>query len=202
MLRLVKYLYFPIAVLFAIGIIIKSVEYLSPDFTRGYLSDKAEHFHWFRYALYAHMTAAPIAFFCGLFQFISLKSRYHKLAGRIYVFTILFFAAPSGLAMSFLAIGGLPSVLTFLALSICWFIYTFQAYQSARRKDFGAHARFMVGSYILTNSAILLRIFGYINNNWQLMPGPEGYVVISILSWLPGLLIYELFFASRLTLQR
>lgn len=202
MSRLVKFLYFPIAVLFAIGIMIKSIEYLSPDFTSGFLSDKAEHFYWFSYALYAHMTAAPLAFFCGLFQFTRLKSRYHKLVGRIYVFTILLLAAPSGLAMSFLAIGGLAGVINFLLLSVCWFVYTFMAYQAAGRRKFKTHARFMIGSYILTNSAILLRIFGYINNNWQLIPGPEGYVVISILSWLPVLLIFELFFASRLTLQR
>jgi len=202
MLRLVKYLYFPIAVLFAIGIIIKSGEYVSPDFNNGYLSDKSEHFYWFRYALYAHMTAAPLAFFCGLFQFTRLKSSYHKLAGRIYVITILFFAAPSGLIMSFLAIGGLPGVLNFLLLSVCWFFYTLFAYNAAKQGNYRSHARFMIGSYILTNSAILLRIFGYINNNWQLMPGPEGYVVISILSWLPGLLIYEMLFAARLRIQR
>lgn len=202
MSRLVKYLYFPIAVLFAIGIMIKSVEYVSPDFDSGYLSDKSKHFYWFRYALYVHMIAAPLAFFCGLFQFIRLKSQYHKVIGRIYVITILLFAAPSGLVMSFLAIGGLPGVLTFFALSICWFFYTLFAYNAARQRNYRSHARFMIGSYILTNSAILLRIFGYINNNWQLMPGPEGYVVISILSWLPGLLIYELFFATRLTLRR
>jgi len=202
MFRLVKFLYFPIAVLFAIAIIIKSIDYLLPDFSSGFLSDKAEHFSWYRYALYAHITAAPVAFFCGLFQFTCLKSRFHKLAGRVYVFTILLFAAPSGLAMSFLAIGGVWGGLNFVVLSLLWFAYTLLAFQFARHRNFVKHSHFMTGSFILTNSAILLRLFSYFNNTWQLIPGSHDYVIISVLSWLPGLLLFELFFASRQNLQR
>jgi hypothetical protein len=49
----------------------------------------------------------------------------------------------------------------------------------------------MTRSFILANSAILLRLFAFISNHYLDADPVNAYIVISWLSWLPGVLIYE-----------
>lgn len=191
--QLVKKVYFFLAILIALLIGIKSIEYLSPDFSRGYLSDKEGIFEsHFKYFLYAHMIAAPMAFFLGIFQFSFTKSSVHRYIGILYVLLIVLFAAPSAFGMAFYAIGGLWSIINFTLMAVLWILFTVLAYTFIHQKNVKKHQQFMIRSFILTNSAILIRIFAFINNHYEITDLTTGYVIISWLSWLPWLLIYEM----------
>ena len=197
MWRLAKGIYFFIALLVAHLIVYKSTDYFNPDFSKGFLIGKEAFFHFYKYGLYTHMVAAPIAFILGIVQLLWVSSNYHQKIGFVYVFLVLFFAAPSGLFMSFFAIGGFVGFINFAVLSGLWWGYTFFAYRAIQKGKVKTHIRLIVGSFILANSAVLLRIFSFINNHFEWLPGPNGYVVVSILSWLPPILIYEIYVSMK-----
>ncbi|MGB0523725.1 MAG: DUF2306 domain-containing protein [Flammeovirgaceae bacterium] len=192
MWQLVKGFYAIIAVLVGLFICIKSLDYLHPNFTQGFLIGKEPFFYtYYAVVLYIHMFAAPLALFTGLIQFLFTKSKWHKRLGQIYVMSILGFAAPSGLLMAFHALGGNWAILNFVLLAILWVFFTRKAYQTIRRKNIKAHQRFMTRSFILTNSAVFIRLFSFINHQYLDYPPLTAYVIISWLSWLPFLMIYE-----------
>ncbi|MEL7147749.1 MAG: DUF2306 domain-containing protein [Bacteroidota bacterium] len=192
MLRLVKRGYFVIALVIGLLIFLKSVDYYSPNFEKGFLIGKSEIFPFYKILLYSHIIGAPIALMTGLFQFTFQQSRQHRKMGLLYVISVLFLAGPGGLGMSFFALGGLINTLNFLLLSILWILTTFLAFYYAKRKDYAKHRSMMIRSFILTNSAILIRLFSYINHQLLIFEPETGYTVISWLSWLPTLLIYEI----------
>ena len=109
-MRLVKYFYFGLALLIGLLITLKSIDYYTPQFVRGFLIDKKEIFRFYGFFLYAHIIGAPFAIIIGLFQFSFKQSKWHKSLGQIYVVAVLFFAAPGGLGMSFFAVGGMLSI--------------------------------------------------------------------------------------------
>ncbi|MCE7990880.1 MAG: DUF2306 domain-containing protein [Roseivirga sp.] len=190
-MRLAKTLYLLLAALVGVLILVKSLDYLSPDFTRGFLLDKQNIFPFYRFALYAHIIGTPLALFSGIYQFLFTRSRVHPFMGKIYVSSILLLAAPSGLVMSVYAIGGFISTVNFLLMSVLWFGFTMLAYRHIKSGNLSQHRQFMTRSFILTNSAILIRLFSFINNHYQLTDVTTGYILISWLSWLPVVLFYE-----------
>jgi uncharacterized membrane protein len=191
MSRLVKFIYVFIAVIFGVLIIIKTIEYFDPDFSKGFLSDKWVIFDRYKFFLYAHIIAAPIAFFAGGFQLIFPRTRLHRVLGWVYISSIVFLAAPGGFYMAFYAIGGTISTINFAVMAVLWFYFTLKAFLKVRAGDIHLHQQFMARSFILTNSAILIRIFSFVNNHYQIMDVTTGYILNAWLSWLPWLLIYE-----------
>lgn len=197
MQRLVKLTYFLVALFVAVLIVYKSLDYLTPNLTYGFLADKKEAFPTYRIFLYMHIIGAPIAFFTSLFQIILTDSRQHKFIGRVYVLCVLFLAAPGGFYMSFYAIGGFWSIINFFLLSTLWFGFTMYALILIRKGEVNKHKQFMTRSFILTNSAILIRIFSFINNSVELTDVVAGYIIISWISWLPWLAIFEVLLYLR-----
>lgn len=196
--RLAKYFYFAFALLLALAITLKAVQFLEPDFQKeNFLRDKESFFEYFKWPLYVHLFAAPLSILLGVIQFSTQPGKAHKWIGILYVGSILFLAAPSGFAMSFFAIGGWPSIVNFLLLSSLWFWFTLRAYQLARKQQYGRHRQFMVRSFLLANSAILLRLFGFINLQVLNFDPYLAYPFIAWLSWLPGLLAYEMYVARK-----
>lgn len=192
MLRLVKGTYFVIAFFVCLLIILKSIEYFSPDFEQGFLIGKSGIFPVYKFFLYGHIVGAPIALLTGILQFLLRKSKLHRTIGLTYIISILLLAAPGGLGMSFYAIGGTISTVNFLLLSILWLLYTTLAFYYAKQKNYVKHRAMMTRSFILTNSAILIRLFSYINHELLLFELELGYIIISWISWLPALLTYEI----------
>ena len=144
------------------------------------------------------MLSAPIAIIAGIFQFSFLKSRAHKAIGLIYMVSVVVFAAPSGFFMAFYAIGGFWSTINFILLSALWLFFTVKAFLHIKHQRVADHRKFMIRSFILANSAIMIRLLSFINNHYQIMDPVTGYVIIVWLSWLPALLFYELSLSSRL----
>jgi uncharacterized membrane protein len=188
-----KALFFVIAFFVACLIALKSLTYfLHPDLSHGFLSDKKDIFDpWYKYILYTHIFSAPLTIFTGILQF-SLKrtSIIHKLSGYIYIPAVVL-AACSGLVMSFYSVGGIISGISFFILSILWLLFTLKAFALIKAGKIEQHKAFMTRSFILANSAVLLRLFSFISNRYTTIDPVTAYTAISWLSWLPWLLIYE-----------
>ncbi|MCB0476891.1 MAG: DUF2306 domain-containing protein [Crocinitomicaceae bacterium] len=193
MLRLVKYFYFLLALYVCFEIIRISVPYYTPDFSRGFLVDKEEIWHFYQYALYLHIIFAPIAFLLTIPQLVWKYTKYHPFIGKAYVSIVLFLAGPSGLIMSFYAFGGGFGKILFLSLSVLWITYTYLANSHIRKGNSRAHIHFARGSFILCNSAILLRLFHYLNIKLDLIHSEHTYLILSFLSWVPFLVGYEIY---------
>jgi uncharacterized membrane protein len=191
-LRLVKFSYFTLAFLIAGMIVIKAIDYFHPDLTHGFLSGKRDVFHsWYKYALYVHIVTAPLTIFSGILQFsLSVKKKFHRLSGYVYLAAV-FCAGISGFFMSFKSIGGMGSSISFGILSILWLLFTIKSFLCIKAGNIPMHKAYMTRSFILANSAILLRLFSFISNHYLGADPVNAYIVISWLSWLPGLVIYE-----------
>lgn len=196
MWRLVR-LILGLAILFVAALIfLKSLDYYQPDFGRGYLVGKEGYFHGiFKYGLYAHIISTPVLILLGTIQ-LFLRYEYrspqlHRWIGRLYGGLILGIAAPGALIMAVYAYGGFWGKLSFFILGALWILVTGLAWYFARKGDLLRHQRFIIRSYILTISAVTLRIFSFLFIHYLDWYGPEMYATTAWLSWLPLLLIYE-----------
>lgn len=150
---------------------------------------------WYKYAFYLHVCTAILALPAGFTQFNSgLLKKYtqlHRRIGYVYVFSILGFAAPSGLLIGSVANGGLLAIISFEMLALGWFYFTFQAVRLAVQKKFNVHQDFMLRSFALTCSALTLRFWKVILV-YLFQPNPmDLYQIIAWLGWVPNLLLIE-----------
>ncbi|MFI5172927.1 MAG: DUF2306 domain-containing protein, partial [Chitinophagales bacterium] len=111
---------------------------------------------WYLPAFYVHVFTAIFALPAGFTQFSKYIRRhykkFHRINGRVYVFAILLFGAPSGFIIGLYANGGVGSQIGFCILAVLWFYFTLQAFLKARKKDFVNHKAFMYRSFALTLS--------------------------------------------------
>ncbi|MEI2294261.1 DUF2306 domain-containing protein [Sphingobacterium sp. ML3W] len=154
-----------------------------------------EAFWWYKYAFYLHVCTAILALPAGFTQFNSgLLKKYpqlHRRIGYVYVFSILGFAAPSGVLIGSVANGGFFAVISFELLALGWFYFTFQAVRLAVQKKFNVHQDFMLRSFALTCSALTLRFWKVILV-YLFQPNPmDLYQIIAWLGWVPNLLLIE-----------
>jgi len=196
-MRQVRNIYFFIAFCILVGIVLNTLSYLEPNFKKGFLIGKSDFFEFYKFPLFIHLFSASICLIVGAYQFIYITSKYHPLLGKIYVFSILGFAAPTGIYMSCYAFGGLISQLSFFSLSLLWWIYTLLGYKAALNHKTNQHRRFITVSFILANSAILLRLLLYINSYILDTTPQKTYIISSLLSWVPSLLIIEYYFYKK-----
>lgn len=164
----------------------------------AFLNIKQDYIHIPIYlpAFYIHVFTALLALPAGFTQFSSrILKRYkffHQMSGKIYVFSILVFGAPSGLILGIYANGGLSSQIAFCLLAVLWFYFTFMAYKKIRNKNIVAHKIYIYRSFALTLSAITLRAWKYIIVE-LFQPKPmDVYRIVAWLGWVLNLVIAEL----------
>lgn len=151
-------------------------------------------------AFYVHVMTGSLVLILGIFQFLKSARRkfpsFHRLAGKVYAFTILIFTAPSGLIMSLYANGGLIAQSGFALLAILWWYFTWQGLGHALTKNWNQHSGFMFRSYSLTFAAVTLRLYSFL---FALagFRGEDIYNVIVWLSWVPTLLVVELYLFNK-----
>lgn len=155
------------------------------------------HIDWWRYSFYIHVFSSPFVIISGLFQFsryfIHKLPKTHRVFGIIYIFVLVFIAAPSGFLMGLYANGSYPTQISFSLLSILWIATTVIAYQKIRQKKYIVHARWMMRSYALTLSALTLRFFTFLIAYFKIPLYPtEAYIIVSYASWIINLAIAEL----------
>lgn len=174
-----------------------TLEYVPLDPNVSFLMIKQTEVHdrpeylWFFYThVYTSIFVLLAGFLAILRKDFQLKN-FHRNAGKIYIFLILLFAAPSGIYMGIFANGGFLSKISFVILGSLWWFSTFKAYQLARQKKFKEHKQWMWRSFALTISALTLRIWKVIIV-YLFHPSPmDVYQIIAWLGWVPNILLIE-----------
>ncbi|HEV7334045.1 MAG TPA: DUF2306 domain-containing protein [Flavisolibacter sp.] len=174
-----------------------SVPYVSFERNVDFLATKQNVYHidYWRYAFYAHVFTSILVLPAGFTQFNKafFRQGWHRRLGMIYILTVLFIAAPTGLLMGFHANGGLTAKASFVLLSTVWFVTTLLAFITAKRRQFIAHGEWLLYSYALTLSAITFRLLALGFDVFDIRVRPqEVYVTIAWLSWVPNLLVAHL----------
>ena len=170
--------------------------YLPPNFQQGFLRDRQAYFWSSLYGVgfYLHIIGAPFALICGLPQFSRLlliwSPRLHRLLGRSYALAVLMAAAPGGFVMGFRSFAGAPAAICFSVMSLLVSLFTVLAWRDAIRRRFAEHRRWMIRSYLMMLSAVLLRLIDPLLRDLG-VPGQLSYVCSLWLSWVPSLLIFE-----------
>lgn len=155
------------------------------------------HIKPWRYSFYIHVFFSPIVIISGLFQFnrwvITNKPKIHRVLGYIYVISVLLISAPSALIMALYANGGRIAQTSFVVLTLCWIVFTWIAFQKAKKGNYTSHVKWMLRSYALTLSAVTLRFYAYLFDVFNIdIPPRETYIIVSYLSWIPNLLFVQL----------
>lgn len=144
---------------------------------------------------YIHVYSSIIVLLTGFlaitrFQF-GIKA-FHRHVGKIYIFLILFLAAPTGIYMAFFANGGWSSKISFVILGILWWWSTFKAFQLIKNKNFTGHRNWMWRSFAFAFSAVTLRLWKWVIV-YFLHPNPmDVYQIVAWLGWIPNILFVEL----------
>ena len=147
-----------------------------------------------------HIVGAGVALLLGPWQLVrGLRRRLpvvHRVTGRLYVAGVLVGGVAGG-AIALGTTGGLIAGFGFLALAIAWVTTTAVALLSIRRRDVAAHQRWMLRSFALTFAAVTLRLYlgvtGAAGVDYE-----TAYAVIAWVSWIPNLVVMELWIRSRL----
>jgi len=175
-----------------------------PD--HGFLLTKTEAVRYSVYlpAFYIHIITGSIVLITGVFQLSQwIRERYpawHRASGRVYIFIILIFTAPSGLVMAAYANGGLAAGVGFALLALLWWFFTWKGFRNAIRKNLEAHREFMLRSYALTFAAVTLRLYSFL----LALAGFRGesiYILIAWLSWVPSLMVMEIYIRQKKSKQ-
>jgi Predicted membrane protein (DUF2306) len=156
---------------------------------------------WYLPSYYSHVLLGGIILIAGFIQLHPVwglrSKKLHRFLGFIYVFGILFFAAPGGLLMAFF-IGRGPLVLSsFLVQGGLWIYFTARAFQLIKQRKIEAHRYWMWKSFSLTAAAITLRIYIFFASYWVDLSEPWAYAILSWASWLPNWLLVEYYFYQK-----
>lgn len=154
------------------------------------------------YIFYVHVITSIVTLLAGFTQFNSLITRrfpkIHVILGRIYVYTVLVVAAPSGIYIGWYANGGITSKIAFISLGILWWLFTLIGVLKIKRKNLILHSKWMHRSFALACSAITLRLWKVILV-YLLQPSPmELYQIIAWLGWIPNLLLIEYYLTKKI----
>jgi uncharacterized membrane protein len=160
-----------------------------PDMMASFLTHKL--------GIYSHVFASAVALALGPLQFLTpLRQRFarvHRWTGRIYLGVGVLVGGVSGLYMAMHAFGGMVAKLGFASLAVLWLYTGLRAFLAIRRGAVIEHRRWMIRNFSLTFAAVTLRI--YLPASMIAgIPFEHAYPVIAWLSWIPNLLIAEIFF--------
>ena len=153
--------------------------------------------------LLVHVAGAATALLVGPVQFSSgLRTRFrsiHRWIGRIYVLSCLV-GGVGGFLLALGASTGPISTMGFGSLAIVWIVATSLAWRRAMQRRFIEHRAWMIRSFALTLAAVTLRLYlpmaSFLPVHFD-----DAYRAISFLSWVPNLLVAELYLRHRALLK-
>jgi len=183
-------------------ILYSSLRYLNPNYANGYLAgNKLPYLSVFRIGLIVHLFVAPLLILSSsillFFKLETKKPKTHRLIGRWTIYLGVFFLIPSGLILSYYAIGGTKGQILFFTLTIFTLFALFRALFEAKNKNFNSHRKWVIRLYILLTSAIWLRLNMFFGSYFLGLSGVEFYLLAALFSWVPQLFIVELLFLRK-----
>lgn len=161
------------------------------------VTSRPEYLYFFYTHVYTSIFVLLTGFLAILRKDFGIKDL-HQNVGKVYIFLILFLAAPSGIYMGIFANGGIYSKISFVILGCLWWFSTLNAYQRARQKKFKQHQQWMWRSFALTVSAITLRMWKVIIIYLFQSNPMDVYQIIAWLGWIPNILLIEYLIAKKL----
>lgn len=152
--------------------------------------------------LYAHVLLAipPLVIGPWLFleEFRKSKPRWHRELGKAYVLCCMF-SALTGLPLALGNAVGIIPRMGFSSLAVCWFLFTYIAYRSARNRDFQNHRKWMMRSYACTFAFVNVKFYGLAVLSFGLEPGIWLMRTMqSCVSWMSNLFIVEIYLAGTI----
>lgn len=148
-----------------LSVVIGYRDYLPPNFDADFLLGREAYF-WGAYsgAFYVHLLAGPASLLVGTVLlsdcFRRNWPRWHRRLGRMQVACILLLLVPSGLWMAWYAATGAVAGAGLAALAILTAVCTTLGWRAAFARQFDIHRRWMLRTYLLLCSAIVIRLIG------------------------------------------
>jgi hypothetical protein len=146
-------------------------------------------------AFYCHIIGSSIILLAGFFQFskkVYNNRPLHKALGKLYVFGVLFFAAPGAYVMTLFINRGKWVFISFLLQNTLWVTFTLAAWILIKNKRVDDHIKMMRRSYALAFGAVTLRFYIFLFSVLGSGVGfANNYIIIAFLSWIPNLLVVE-----------
>jgi hypothetical protein len=113
--------------------------------------------------------------------------------GKIYVFGVLFFAAPGAYVMTFFINRGPAVFASFLIQNTLWILFTFYAWRLVMNGRIDDHIQMMRRSYSLAFAAVTLRLYIWLFSVWgHGVDFKYNYMIIAFASWVPNLIVAEI----------
>ncbi|MDB5138127.1 MAG: hypothetical protein JWR12_43 [Mucilaginibacter sp.] len=150
---------------------------------------------WYLPAFYFHIIGSSIILLAGFFQFskkVYNNKPLHKALGKLYVFGVLFFAAPGAYVMTLFINRGTWVFVSFLIQNTLWVGFTLSAWLLIKNRKIDDHVKMMRRSYSLAFAAVTLRFYIWLFTVFGNGVGFENnYIIIAFISWVPNLLLVE-----------
>ena len=135
--------------------------------------------------LHIHIVAAVIAIVSGMLNWTLTGERrqhsLHRMAGYLYIASVLGVDGTSGYLAPFATGGELPTV-AFNTLNVYWLIVTVLAYVRIRQGDVARHRAWMLRSYVFCDTNVLNRAFTYLGGHVGHLPYATAYAIAVCLS--------------------
>ena len=179
-----------------VAVVLNYSNYLPPNFASEFLQDREAYFFGsYQWAFYTHIFSGPCSLLLGIVlvsdQIRKRFRRTHRILGRVQTVCVLFFIVPSGLWMAFFADSGMIATTGFISLALATGTSVTLGFQSALRRRFANHRRWMWRTNLLLCSAVVLRIMGGLASVMEI-DSEWSYPFAAWASWLLPLLVFEL----------
>lgn len=176
-------------VAFSLLLIYNTLPYLSFSKDFSFIEERSFLFqsNFYNACFYIHISAGALCIGSALVQFsryILKKSKaIHRFFGKIYVFVVLFLAAPTGLYMSFFAKGSFWERALFMFMATWWFITTLNGLTTIHKRNVIAHKVWMIRSYAMAMTAVTFRVYhiAFFMFGWNHLENYELSLWISVI---------------------
>jgi len=181
-------------------------DYFPPNFQSDFLRGRQSYFFGtYQWAFYTHIASGPVSLILGLFliseQFRMRFPKWHRSLGKTQTLLVLFLLTPSGLWMAFHAETGAVAAIGFSLLAIVTGMCALFGWQSALKRRFAEHRRWMWRCFLLLCSAVVIRLIGGLATVTD-VGAAWSYPLAAWASWLAPLAAFELSGAINRRIRR
>lgn len=160
---------------------------------------------WWRLTLMTHVAGGIICLSSSLLQYSRLLLKrapsFHRNLGRIYALSIIMAVFPTGVALAFVAKGGLSGSIGFLVLSFATLFSLLLGMVAIYKKNLRSHQAWISRSFALITSAITFRILQLTLTHFDLS-GDQIYQLSLWLSIIMNLVLCEYYLLKTNKLKK